>query len=264
MLCDFGQLTHPLWASHHHPSRDVWTVPGGPATRADLRQLGSHTSFSLLLLGGPVTHFSSSSREVLCPQPVWLSPSSNLWDRLQFACAARLLLPVLIFGTSFLHKVGTTSTPNRGAPSRPHPPESEEASLGWGRGAGASGRPAWERAALGWRKVYGSEEKQTPRGAWGGPGPREGQRRSPDPLRPPCPLPGGFSTCHRGHRMLSCVGQEGPVRMMISNFITSEAAQPPLLGKLPDWGLSPPCSAADSELFFRRTQIPLSLLGNWL
>lgn len=28
LLCDFGQLIDPLWASLHHPWRDVWTVPG--------------------------------------------------------------------------------------------------------------------------------------------------------------------------------------------------------------------------------------------
>lgn len=59
------------------------------------------------------------------------------------------------------------------------------------------------------------------------------------PLRPPGSLPRGSSTCHRGHGMLSCVGEEGTVRMTISNFLTSKASQPRPLGKLPDWGLSP-------------------------
>lgn len=65
-------------------------------------------------------------------------------------------LLVLMFDSSFLQKWGVaTSISNRGTPSSPQPSESEQAGLGWGRGAGALVTLAGEREALAWRQSIG-------------------------------------------------------------------------------------------------------------
>lgn len=188
LLCDFGQLTDPLWASRHHLSRDVWTVPGGPARMADLGQLQSsqwvsHQHFSASLRVTSPTP-QATARGVLRPQPVWLGRSSCLWDRLPFACGAEGIrgyqglpacahlwhqLPAQSGANLHPEQRSTEQTPSCGVSS---------GQPGLGRGAGALSEPAWERATLARRRVLGSEEMQTLRGAWGRPGSQEGQRMS--------------------------------------------------------------------------------------
>lgn len=88
LLCDFVQLTDPLWASRHHLSGDVWTVPGGPARMADLGQLQSsqwvsHQHFSASLRVMSPTP-QATARGVLRPQPFFLplgQAAICMWSR---------------------------------------------------------------------------------------------------------------------------------------------------------------------------------------
>lgn len=189
-------------------------------------------------------------------------------------------LLVLVFDSSFLQKWGVaTSISNRGTPSSPQPTESEEAELGWGRGAGALVTLAGESEALAWRESLG------PRGNTKAQR-HMGKARFVECVSADAPLSGGkapdLSALHGlcpvaaahcvwllhlrqplsplPHRMF-WARQQGTLPMMSSSLLTARP-QPPLLGKFPEWVSSPRCSATDSKLFSGRTQIPRPLLRN--